>query len=941
MPTSIPAPAEADELPRGATLGRYVILKRLGRGAMGVVYLAFDGDLDRRVAIKVLRPEASADASMGETRSRLLREAQAMAKVAHPHVVSVYDVGTVDEEVFVAMEYVPGATLREWRDKTRPRPRAIVDMYVQAGRGLSAAHAAGILHRDFKPENVLVDAQGHAKVLDFGLARLEALAGETPESLAKIELHDTGIDHRPGLATPLTHFGAILGTPAYMAPEQLVGETATARSDQFAFCVALYEAIHGELPFEGTTLTSLAASIHAGRLRPVRPGVKCPRGVRRVLLHGMTAAPERRFASMGQLLDALVRAVGAPSRRIAIGGSALAAAAAVTLLVLRPAPTRLCRGAEEVLAPAWSTAREEAVRAAFARLPNARAEETFFHARDVIDRYARSWLAMRTDACEATRVRGEQSEAAMDLRMACLAQRERELKATVDLLATPDDRTIDKAVEAAAQLTPVESCADVDALRAPFSPPRDEAQRTGVEQVRRQVAELQAGYTVGRIEVEAAIAGATSLVDQAGRLGYEPVRAEALKLQGDIERVGEKPERAIDTLFRAAIVAERVRHDAVAAGSWMELAGVQGADLGHFEDADRTIQLAIAAVQRSGSEALRGDLLCTQADIAYRRGATTEMRSYAEQCIGLRERVLGVTHPDTLNARQSLADALWDSGEVEASLPVYRQILEARTALLGPMHPGTTRSVSDVGVITYELGDYAGALPILEQATKNPALPAAHVYYLTYMAEALVGAGRIDEGIAIWTDAHARMLEMHGKAGEDVRDLAADFSRILAQRELDARAEVYANEALEIAKTYSRDQEKGEALGARALVEARRGDAATAIADASEALAVRQKLLGERAEIMPRLALGLAYLGSHREADALADLERALQLGERYRGDLAIRAEVRFAAARAIVATKGDAARARALATRAAGELESVGLAESGKRVRQWLAANQ
>jgi len=219
-------------------------------------------------------------------------------------------------------------------------------------------------------------------------------------------------------------------------------------------------------------------------------------------------------------------------------------------------------------------------------------------------------------------------------------------------------------------------------------------------------------------------------------------------------------------------------------------------------------------------------------------------------------------------------------------------------------------------------------------------MPAAHLYYLTYLAEALVGAGRVNEGIALFVDAHARMLELHGQAGEDVRDLAADFSRILAQREIDDRAEVYANEALEIAKTYGRDQERGEALGARALVEARRGDAATAIADASEALAVRQKLLGERAEIMPRLALGLAYLGSHHEADALPDLERALQLGERYRGDLAIRAEVRFALARALVASKGDAARARSLALRAAGELESVGLAESGKRVRGWLAAN-
>ncbi len=325
-----PGIVEGGELPRGTTLDRYVILKRLGDGGMGVVYLAFDGELDRRVAIKVLRPQAVGDVSALEARARLLREAQAMAKVSHPNVVSVYDVGTFGDEIFVAMEFVSGATLREWRNEQKRGTRAILDAYLQAGRGLEAAHAAGILHRDFKPENVVVDERGQVKVLDFGLARLETMsdAAGPKESAGSIALRETGPDLRAGLGTPLTRFGAIMGTPGYMAPEQLVGGVATAKSDQFAFSVALYEALFGELPFEGDNIVSLVLEYPRGALpaHPPRHGRPGPRAAR------ARAGPRERAGEAVRLDEAAPRRAGTrradPRRRWA---QAIAATALVAL----------------------------------------------------------------------------------------------------------------------------------------------------------------------------------------------------------------------------------------------------------------------------------------------------------------------------------------------------------------------------------------------------------------------------------------------------------------------------------------------------------------------------------------------------------------------------------------------------------------------------------
>jgi predicted Ser/Thr protein kinase len=275
-------------------VSRYVLGARIGGGGMGVVYEAHDPELRRRVAVKVL--------ASGAADARLLREAQALARVSHPNVVPIYDVGTQGAIVFLAMELVEGRNLREWLAARPRRVAEILDVLIAAGRGLAAAHAAGLVHRDFKPENVLVGDDGRVRVTDFGLARdqHEAASLELPAA----ESSDL-------LAGELTHRGALVGTPVYMAPEQLSGEGGGPRSDQFSFCVTLYEALHGRRPFAAGSIGELRRAVGEGRI----PDSAAPRWLRRVFLRGLAARPGDRFPSIDALLDELQRhRAGSPRR---------------------------------------------------------------------------------------------------------------------------------------------------------------------------------------------------------------------------------------------------------------------------------------------------------------------------------------------------------------------------------------------------------------------------------------------------------------------------------------------------------------------------------------------------------------------------------------------------------------------------------------------------
>ena len=287
------APAEPLE---ARFIGHFAVLRKLGEGGMGVVYAAYDERLERRVALKLIH---------GDDTARLMREAQALARVSHPNVVQIYEVGTYADRVFVAMEYVEGPTLSEWLAEPRELG-AILDVFVQAGRGLEVAHTRGLVHRDFKPGNVIVGADGRTRVLDFGLARADNRRdAPVPADISVTRMSDANL-----LSSPLTRTGSLLGTPAYMSPEQFMGIPVDARSDQFGFCVALYEALYDRRPFAGSTMPELMAAVTQGEVEPPPPRPELATTIPAAVLRGLAAEPEARWPTMTALLEILDAARG-------------------------------------------------------------------------------------------------------------------------------------------------------------------------------------------------------------------------------------------------------------------------------------------------------------------------------------------------------------------------------------------------------------------------------------------------------------------------------------------------------------------------------------------------------------------------------------------------------------------------------------------------------
>ncbi|MEM9457236.1 MAG: serine/threonine-protein kinase [Myxococcota bacterium] len=439
-------------------LGRYVVTGTLGRGAMGTVFKAFDSSLDRRVALKVLHKELDA---MHTT--RLLREAQALAKLSHPNVVQVYEVGEFEGQTFVAMELVKGKTLREWmRSKPRPGWRECLEVFLQVGAGLAAAHERGLVHRDFKPGNAIIDRKGRARVLDFGLARQVKIEDDDLSTMRRARTDE--MDPVP-LDIPITQPGAVLGTPAYMPLEQMYGQEADARSDQFSFCVALYEAIYGERPFQGITMTAQVISMTHGHFRPVPKGIKAPAQLRRVLLRGLAHLPGDRWPSMEALLVELRRLVAPRGRPwVALGlAFGLVVGLVVGLSVLGAGLSPLaagsrCDGAREQLAGIWDEPRKQAVRKAFLSTRLSYAPRTLAWVEQQLDAYADAWTREYIEVCEGNQQVEKYAHNALDLPMSCLRERQVTLYTTVKTLANANVHVVDNAIDMVERLPAPRTC---------------------------------------------------------------------------------------------------------------------------------------------------------------------------------------------------------------------------------------------------------------------------------------------------------------------------------------------------------------------------------------------------------------------------------------------------------------------------------------------------
>ncbi|HZN92716.1 MAG TPA: serine/threonine-protein kinase, partial [Myxococcales bacterium] len=494
-------------LEKGARVGRYVIRDVIGVGGMGAVYSAYDPELNRRVALKVLRTrKRSGGANMSEGSSRLMREAQAMARLSHPNIVTVFDVGSWEGEIYLAMELVDGTTLTSWlAEKKRPW-KEVAKVFLYAGRGLAAAHAAGLVHRDFKPDNVLVGKDGRIRVMDFGLARPAGGPDDEPEDE---ESSVSGLKEQSLLNSPLTRKGILVGTPVYMAPEQFLNEPIDARCDQFAFCVALYEALYGVLPFQGETVEDLAHAIVAARLPALPLKRAVPLVVHRVLRRGMRSEPKDRYGSMDKLLRALDWGIHFRPR-----ASAAAAVAALAAFVVVAKPfqnaSRLCPDNLPELNGVWDDPRRQAVEKAFFATKLPFAKDTYHSVQLALDDYASEWVKSKREACLATRVRREQGEESLQLKTGCLDRRKRELDELVGLFLNADVDLLQQSVTAASSLSPIRGCEDLAALAVPSSGPEQEQQRARVSELRVKLASASARKLAGKIKEALGIASEVS-----------------------------------------------------------------------------------------------------------------------------------------------------------------------------------------------------------------------------------------------------------------------------------------------------------------------------------------------------------------------------------------------------------------------------------------------
>jgi len=796
-PALMLAPVDETSFPRGTRIGRYVILQQIGVGAMGLVYAAKDPELDRTVALKVLRADVSG-AVDSEARTRLLREAQAMARVNHPNVAAVYDAGTIGERVFLAMEHLDGGTLLDWQLAHPGRSwREVLEVYLQAGRGLAAAHAEGLIHRDFKPENAILGRDHRVRVTDFGLARPLALGPLEPEPQPP---RPTATTDTTPIDTLMTRAGAVIGTPAYMAPEQIRGEPADARSDQFSFCVALYEALHGARPFEADDLDAIAAKIQAGLPQaPEGPRARrIPPWLRRVLSRGLSARREERYPDMEALLAALGRDPARVWKRASLGGAlALSVGVAAALAIGREA--RLCRGSERALGDAWDAARKEQVRAAFLATGKPHAQATWEQVARALDGYTTAWTAMRTEACEATRLRGEQPERVLALRVACLDRMRMELDALSRMFTRADGDLVTAAARAAAGLPDVRHCADTEQLLARAPPPTDPSSRERLEAVRASLAAASALLGAGRYKEGEAQARAQ--VSAARELGYAPVIAEALELHGRLqEKVGD-PVAAAATMEEAELTAEASRDDALATRASAQLADmlIRQSELGRGQSWLRHGQ---ASLQRSGGgDVMQARLLEVQSRALATAGDHEGAVKLLLSALELKERTYGPDHLEVAASFDLLARALKQPEQRPRALEFALRSLRMVEAALGSSHPDVADALMAVGQVHRDMEQFqqelecaTRALAIRERALGPDHLTVASSRWS--MGTALHNLGEVERSLEQFRGAlaaferaygpdHVRVATVLGniaglqaELGEDEESLAA-WQRIL------------------------------------------------------------------------------------------------------------------------------------------------------------------
>jgi tetratricopeptide (TPR) repeat protein len=832
-------------------LGRFTILERVGRGGFGSVYAAYDPQLDRRVAIKVLRRRADD----GEARAALLNEAQALARIRHPHVVTVFDAQLAGDDaaatvagagqLFLVAEFLSGPSLREWSVGSSHGWRTVLDVYTKLGRGLAAAHEQGIVHRDFKPANALFDANGEPRVVDFGLA---VLSDERSSATA-------GSGSSPGSGA---------GTPRYMAPEQMGGGLADARADQFAFCVALYEALYGEPPHADDDADTLQAAKASGPREPTARRVPAP--VHAAIVRGLAPDPDQRFPSMQALLSALDRDPARARRRVLAlcGVLGLGALAVVAIDPSRRGQVGHCQTDASTWDSIWDAERAVAVQSAFVDTGHGDALGASDRIRAAVEAFVGRWESVREQTCRATPA--ELDAGARAERTLCLERQRRHVGGLTRVLTTADLGTVRRAASIAQGLPE-----PLDCQRDRHGPRAGAADEVALE-VASRVAAARTLLAAARIEeAEKAISEG---VQYSGTHDFGEGVAALLQLKSLLRATQSRFEESVELAVQAMAAAD----EAGAPDVWIRAGLTMArslASLGRPDEARRIADLVVGRVARGHGGTFEeaqahlavGNAQRGQGDIDGAITSLVEALRLAQESRGANGYAVADFHNELGNAYSH------SRNHDDEALAEYRRAVEIWRGTIGAEHVNLAHGLNNVANSLAKLDDPEGAMAAYAEATRIAESWFDDDHVLLAILRQNIGvldsaAGRLMEAEAGYREAlRIRRAILPGCSAE-TGGLIANLGIVEGRRGRTAEADRHLVEAIECFDPETHAWMRGTALVARAevaLIEGRLDDALSLAREGGTGLGTQHlSVLG----VQLRVALARDQDG---DARALAD----------------------------------------------------------------------
>ena len=989
-----PRGPDAAELARGTVVGRYLVLAPLGAGGMGIVYAAFDPELDRKVALKLLRAASASDVDVSIGRSRLLREAQALARLSHPNVVAIHDVGTIGDRVWLAIEYIDGQTLGEWL-RHKPRSwREVLAVLLDAGRGLAAAHAAGLVHRDLKPDNIMIGADGRVRVMDFGLARAAGPQEDAPITRPPATL--AGHLDSSVLNAQVTTVGLVIGTPSYMAAEQWTGKPLDARIDQFAFCVTLWEALFNERPYIGETLLELASHIVHGDRRPPPPRPRVPSWLRKAVARGLLPDPAQRFPTMDALLAVLAHGqTRIRKRRVAL---ALALATLPVLATLawrqhdREQRLAACDLAGAAISTDWNDDARAALHTALRATGVAYADTTYEKLVPWVDRWTAQWSAQRTALCREIELEGTHPHDLHEPATRCLEEHRETLATTLAILTDSDPAAVQQAVPMVAALPPLTACSDRAALGRTPPPPADPELRARVDAVRRDLHRAEELALAGRYTAARELAATAVPISE--QLAYPPLIARTQFVLGTTAHTAGDLEQAESALILAYTRAGAIGDDDLALSAALNLSYIVGysaarhaeglvwarpaamlldrlaqrdtlseasyfkkfasirLEQGHVDEGLDLFTRALELEQRllGPDHPSIADTLSNLATAQTVRGDHTAATAGLERSLVILERELGPDHPTVAVSLNNLAQSRLAQGDQEAAYALHTRALALRERVLRPDHPFTAISLNNLADLERVRGNrdrahalITRALAILEHAHGPDHLDVA--YSLNTLSLIHQERHEYEQAIALQTRA-LKIFERTFGAEHDVVATATNNLGLFHQLrgDLDLAEQLHRRTLATREKLAGPDQfPVGLSLWRLATIHRLRGEYDQADAMYRRAVATWEKVLGPDAPDLAWPIVGQAQLALARKQprDALTLIERALKL----RGDDPSKpdrlAEANFTHAKALAAADKhhDKSRVKALAQDAADAYRKLGDTKALAEVEAWLTA--